>query len=890
MPLPRSKIGKRSKDREARELKQQMNIPAIGGGGVTDHGALTGLPDDDHANYVHLTAPRTIVGQHSFSPSSAQAPFLLGANAQSQLVTGLRADELNKDVIAGAGLITGGTLTTDVTLSVGDGNGITVNADDIAIDLQSPSGLNVTGSGLTLANSIAGTGIDISAKVLSHATGDIGDVHTNYAEHDQVENITGAWTFQTDLLPQATDTYDVGSPTKLWRKGYLSELETILFITNAVRIEGGWFIVGHNAGTVEEDVDGSETQIDFGIDENGIENDDFILFRTSLQVEYMKIVSQVGGAGTTIWNVTRDVDTSGPDSWAQGTPFLVLGNVGDGRIELVATQSDSPKISIVDQGATYNAQTEHVRIGNMRGAYGIGANDFWGFGVGDFSGGNYMKYDDDGGFELKAGDGAVKLNEEGLTLTPTTTFEQVREIKFVDASDNFWAHWQLRDWAGTIESYITVDVSDFPARDAYSIVSAWSGDSSHYGQMVIKSSRSGVGATAFVDLLSDTSNVNSIWMAGASFDGVKIGGASRGTVDYTLHVIGDGYFSTMLNVVQGLRVGDATLPVNDIISATGDIRAGGGLYSGSSTGNANTGDIECTTDAVIGGGAVIGNQTLNPIPDELTVVDRIWVGLGTQQTNNKMTTGIQVYTAGNDYAYAATQLNLAHGAIVIAPTNQFFGVDAWSDANGGAVLRGFSDDAQSRGIMVYGLTETQDIAAPSTSSKGVVMTSAADVSGTTHTATGTNACIFVATNNDSARMVLRGNGRLYTAETVSGGTHILGDFDDFEDMPLLHGIRASLSHAESELRHRFGKFIDYARPVMEASGIIVYNDGPGGDGVPFVDHLGLQMLTIDAVRQFHGQQTKVNENIFEQLRRTYAKMHKYEVALLNMGVNPKLLI
>jgi len=38
---------------------------------------------------------RTIVVQHTFNPSSAGAPFLLGTNAQGQLVTGMNADLLD---------------------------------------------------------------------------------------------------------------------------------------------------------------------------------------------------------------------------------------------------------------------------------------------------------------------------------------------------------------------------------------------------------------------------------------------------------------------------------------------------------------------------------------------------------------------------------------------------------------------------------------------------------------------------------------------------------------------------------------------------------------------------------------------------------------------------
>lgn len=63
--------------------------------GVTDHGNLTGLSDDDHTQYVTKAASCTISAIHTFSPVSVTAPFTVGASAQGQLITGLNADTLD---------------------------------------------------------------------------------------------------------------------------------------------------------------------------------------------------------------------------------------------------------------------------------------------------------------------------------------------------------------------------------------------------------------------------------------------------------------------------------------------------------------------------------------------------------------------------------------------------------------------------------------------------------------------------------------------------------------------------------------------------------------------------------------------------------------------------
>lgn len=85
------------------------------GSGISDHGQLTGLGDDDHPQYFNevrgddryytkaLADQRylrgdqneNITGEYTFAPPAAQAPFYIGVNGQGQLVNGLNADQLD---------------------------------------------------------------------------------------------------------------------------------------------------------------------------------------------------------------------------------------------------------------------------------------------------------------------------------------------------------------------------------------------------------------------------------------------------------------------------------------------------------------------------------------------------------------------------------------------------------------------------------------------------------------------------------------------------------------------------------------------------------------------------------------------------------------------------
>jgi len=107
------------------DVRKVVNAAGVSGGGggvsgVTDHGALTGLSDDDHPQY--LTPVR---GDARYIPAT-------------------------RNISAGAGLTGGGDLSADRTLAVGAGLGITVNADDISLTIPGTltvsSGNNASGN------------------------------------------------------------------------------------------------------------------------------------------------------------------------------------------------------------------------------------------------------------------------------------------------------------------------------------------------------------------------------------------------------------------------------------------------------------------------------------------------------------------------------------------------------------------------------------------------------------------------------------------------------------------------------------------------------------------------------------------------------------------------
>ena len=242
------------------------------------------------------------------------------------------------------------------------------------------------------------------------------DDHTQYLLQNGSRKVTG------NLLPNATDQYDLGSSTLLWRKGYLAELDAVVFAQQTVTLVGGWLIVGKNEGVFPANVVVADTQINFG---SAMTVGDYVLMRAAGKVEYVSVGSLVGG---TTYNVTRNLDGSGANDWPAGTPFAVIGQAGNGWLELNAY--DTPRLSIFKHnGTTYNNKTEVVRLGDLVNWDGNAA-EHYGIGIGDYAGGNYLKYDPAGGFTLKGGNGSVNIDASGVQVSFPDNYLAEAAIRF----------------------------------------------------------------------------------------------------------------------------------------------------------------------------------------------------------------------------------------------------------------------------------------------------------------------------------------------------------------------------------------------------------------------------------------------------------------------------
>ena len=408
------KIIERLKRLEREVERLRVKESPAGGSGVTDHGALTGLSDDDHSQYLsntrHDDTARHTLG--TVVPHDDHGALSgLADDDHSQYLNNTRHDATARHTLGTVvphddhGALTG--------LSDNDHPQYLLAATGKAADSDKLDGIDSTGFATaghdhdgryyteTEVNSylalkadktvtfVAGNGLsgggDLSANRTFDVSAGLGiDFDVNGAVIvDLTENY--AWTgnhsfaqtmYAGSIMPHVSDTYDLGSFTSMWRKIFASELSAVVFAKYEQVLLGGWFTVSKGEGVLLHDVLSTDTKIDLGIDFPFTAND-IIVFRGisggSPQVEYIRVLSL--SIGTT-FNVTRDVDGSGANNWVTGTVYAIYGQAGNGRIELNAY--DSPRLSVFSHANTIAGFREQVRIGDLINGWGYSASTYGG--------------------------------------------------------------------------------------------------------------------------------------------------------------------------------------------------------------------------------------------------------------------------------------------------------------------------------------------------------------------------------------------------------------------------------------------------------------------------------------------------------------------------------
>jgi len=143
------------------------------------HSSLTGIGANDHHNQAHVLATNAALGADHTISGATSGHVLRASSATAAAFAAIQDADLpstivrtSRTITSGAGLTGGGDLSADRTLAIGAGDGITVNADDVAL------ASSTAGAGLTFASGVlavgAGLGITVNANDVALASSTAG--------------------------------------------------------------------------------------------------------------------------------------------------------------------------------------------------------------------------------------------------------------------------------------------------------------------------------------------------------------------------------------------------------------------------------------------------------------------------------------------------------------------------------------------------------------------------------------------------------------------------------------------------------------------------------------------------------------------------------------------
>jgi len=365
-------------------------------GGVVDHGALLGLGDNDHPQYVLTTTT----------------------------------------LEAGNGLTGGGALSANLTFAVGAGNMITVAADAVGVADGGAYQFIGTGSGTTagwhLVSELAGDGlthttalnVGVSGLGLSVGTDAVtltsssnpgaaasilasdaaGALALTKLRTPLIDTAAGNLVLQpagdlvldpvgNDVFPQTNYDINLGSLSLKYLTLHAAELwvETLV-AQNTIATIGGRILVGPTT-TLTRDLAPAAATI--YVKHNQMVSGDRVYMEANGSVEFFAITSSATSTGTDYsYTVTRNLDGTGANQWYAGDAMFNTGSVGGGFIDIysvrgvkAAGEAGPTIVGNVRLSTTYNDWAPRWAIGNLNGLYGYGATTF-GFAAGDPAGAN----------------------------------------------------------------------------------------------------------------------------------------------------------------------------------------------------------------------------------------------------------------------------------------------------------------------------------------------------------------------------------------------------------------------------------------------------------------------------------------------------------------------
>lgn len=499
-------------------------------------------------------------------------------------------------------------------------------------------------------------------------------------------------------------------------------------------------------------------------------------------------------------------DRSEERTFPAGSPVLDYGTSGSGGLTLTADLTGAPYLSIFTHaGAPYTTLTERVRLGNLNGVFGI-ASDLYGIGIGNYSGGNYLRYDPTNGFLLKAGAGLLTVDANGAALT---AYEHTGS--FGIPGPHATSQVSLKSSGGTTlgglgadyktDATTTLGIDLFAvsgiATNTYLRLSINSGEVEDVGFSLVSGSPGYATLSGRLDIIGGL-NLGSI--TGAPTGGIRMDDPADVTLSSTGHA-----FQIGATTGQNMAIDS-----NEIMSR-------------------NNGATSALHLQVEGGQLTAGFSANSLVTINVA-------------SNAKMTAGLTVSQRdADDEIFALKSSDVAHGMTNKTETDTYLCVRKISATAGGAVLRGLGES--NRGLAINGHPSSGDTT-KSTAAVGAITMDGAKANGADTQAMGTNENILTIHSGGTCRFIFDNEGSAHAdVEWIA--------FDDYDDVALLSDLQTALLAEKDPIKSGFTEFLGYGREELERSKIVAFDRQNAGHAM--VNTTRLSMLLVGALRQLAGR-------------------------------------
>ena len=389
------RIDSRRQNRSTTISGVTLSAPA----GVSDHGALSGLADDDHSQYLLADGSRSLAGNLAVGAGITIDGIDLSAHAADPAAHHALATAGN------AGISVAGQAISLAAAAAGAGLGYAAGVLAVGVANTGATGLTVEADAVRLTSSSnPGAAAAILASDASGYLNLVRLVLSDRLRTPLIDTASGNLTLQpagditidpvgNDVLPATNYDINLGALSKKYLTLHAAELwvETLV-AQNTIATIGGRILVGPTT-YLSRDMGTGDTTI--YVRHNQMVSGDRAYMEANGSVEFFAITSGPTTISATEYSytVTRNLDGTGANSWYAGDAMFNTGQAGNGFIDLysirgvkAASQAGPTIVGNVRNSSTYNDWSEAWAIGNLNGLYGYGANTV-GVGLGKYASG-----------------------------------------------------------------------------------------------------------------------------------------------------------------------------------------------------------------------------------------------------------------------------------------------------------------------------------------------------------------------------------------------------------------------------------------------------------------------------------------------------------------------